>query len=78
MLGTCHSRGGRNLPQSGPKASIPSPHLPCLPFQLTQPLPPAEYCARGSLTDVLRGGKNSAAKAKQLDWARRLNMVCLG
>lgn len=24
---------------------------------------------------MLRGGKVSAAKAKQLDWARRLNMV---
>ena len=34
-----------------------------------------EYCARGSLTDVLRGGKNNAAKAKLLDWTRRLNMV---
>lgn len=34
-----------------------------------------EYCGRGSLTDVLRGGKNSPVKAKQLDWARRLNMV---
>ncbi len=34
-----------------------------------------EYCGRGSLTDVLRGGKNSAVKARQLDWARRLNMA---
>ena len=34
-----------------------------------------EYCGRGSLTDVLRGGRASPAKAKQLDWARRLNMV---
>lgn len=37
-----------------------------------------EYCGRGSLTDVLRGGRNSAAKAKQLDWPRRLNMVRAG
>jgi serine/threonine protein kinase len=41
----------------------------------TPPCVATEYCARGSLTDVLRGGKNSAAKAKQLDWARRLNMA---
>ena len=33
-----------------------------------------EYCARGSLTDVLRGARQSPAKAAQLDWARRLNM----
>ena len=31
--------------------------------------------AAGSLTDVLRGGRANAAKAKQLDWARRINMV---
>jgi len=34
-----------------------------------------EYCARGSLTDVLRGSKASPAKASLLDWARRLNMI---
>jgi serine/threonine protein kinase len=33
-----------------------------------------EYCSRGSLTDVLRGGKSSAAKANMLDWTKRLNM----
>ena len=36
---------------------------------------PAEYCGRGSLTDVLRGGRGSPAKARLLDWARRLNMA---
>jgi hypothetical protein len=35
----------------------------------------AEFCARGSLTDVLRGAKLSPAKAALLDWPRRLNMV---
>lgn len=34
-----------------------------------------EYCARGSLTDVLRGAKASPAKASLLDWPRRLNMA---
>eukprot|EP00887_Chlorella_sp_A99_P008111 scaffold12.g8111.t1 len=34
-----------------------------------------EYCARGSLTDVLRGAKNKAAMAAMLDWPRRLNMA---
>ena len=34
-----------------------------------------EYCSRGSLTDVLRGGKSSPAKAALLDWTRRLNMA---
>ncbi|KAG7668202.1 putative Serine/threonine-protein kinase CTR1 [Nannochloris sp. 'desiccata'] len=33
-----------------------------------------EYCSRGSLTDVLRGGKSSPAKAGMLDWTKRLNM----
>lgn len=44
------------------------------------PTPPCvvtEYCARGSLNDVLRGARNVPAKAAQLDWARRLNMVRL-
>ena len=34
-----------------------------------------EYCARGSLTDVLRGGKASPAKAALLDWTKRTNMA---
>ena len=34
-----------------------------------------EYCGRGSLTDVLRGGAKSPAKAAQIDWPRRLNMA---
>lgn len=41
-------------------------------------LPPAlitEYCARGSLFDVLRSASGSAVSAAQLTWARRLAMV---
>ena len=34
-----------------------------------------EYCARGSLTDVLRGAKTSPQKASMLDWSKRLNMA---
>lgn len=34
-----------------------------------------EYCARGSLTDVLRGAKTSKQKANMLDWSKRLNMA---
>ena len=34
-----------------------------------------EYCARGSLTDVLRGAKASPQKAATLDWSKRLNMA---
>ena len=41
----------------------------------TPPCVASEYCARGSLTDVLRGGRASPAKAALLDWTRRLNMV---
>ena len=45
------------------------------------PVPPCvvtEYCARGSLADVLRNARQSPAAAAKLDWLRRLNMVgCL-
>ena len=34
-----------------------------------------EYCARGSLTDVLRGAKSSKQKENMLDWSKRLNMA---
>ena len=34
-----------------------------------------EFCARGSLTDVLRGAKSAPAKASLLDWSRRLNIA---
>jgi len=37
----------------------------------------AEYCARGSLNDVLRACSSSASKASQMTWLRRLNMVSL-
>lgn len=42
---------------------------------LSPPCMVTEFCARGSMTDVLRGGKSSPAKAAMLDWARRLNMA---
>lgn len=35
----------------------------------------AEYCARGSLADVLRAAKASPSKLAQLTWLRRLNMA---
>ncbi|KAI7839821.1 hypothetical protein COHA_006442 [Chlorella ohadii] len=40
--------------------------------------PPAmitEFCGKGSLTDVLKAGRSSPAKAAQLPWTRRLNMA---
>ena len=39
------------------------------------PLVVTEYCARGSLTDVLKRGAASAAGAASLDWPRRLAMA---
>ncbi|KAK9830425.1 hypothetical protein WJX72_011709 [[Myrmecia] bisecta] len=42
------------------------------------PSPPSvvtEYCARGSLNDVLKRARSVPSLAVQLDWARRLNMV---
>ena len=35
----------------------------------------AEFCARGSLYDVLRRGRRDAEAAAQLTWRRRLGMV---
>ncbi len=40
--------------------------------------PPAvltEYCARGSLNDVLKRARTHPSLATQLDWPRRLNMA---
>ncbi len=34
-----------------------------------------EFCARGSLFDVLRKARTSPAFAQQLDWSRRLSMA---
>lgn len=34
-----------------------------------------EYCAKGSMTDVLRIGRKDPAKAAQLTWSRRLAMA---
>jgi serine/threonine protein kinase len=42
------------------------------------PAPPCmvtEYCGRGSLTDVLRGGRASPARAAELHWKRRLELA---
>ena len=42
---------------------------------LDPPLVLTEYCARGSLNDVLKRGLHSPAFAAQLDWPKRLNMA---
>ena len=34
-----------------------------------------EFCARGSLYDVLKKARGSPAFAQQLDWSRRLSMA---
>lgn len=34
-----------------------------------------EYCARGSLNEVLQAARRSPAKAAELSWPRRLQMV---
>ena len=42
------------------------------------PVPPCvvtEYCARGSLADVLRNARQSPAAAVKLDWLRRVYVV---
>lgn len=42
----------------------------------TPPAPPAEYCERGSVTEVLRAARVSGGwAAAQLTWARRLGMA---
>lgn len=61
----------RSVTGAAPPLGIPA----CQTNQLPLSHVAAEYCSRGSLTDVLRGGKGNATKARQLDWARRLNMV---
>lgn len=52
---------------------------PCIVMYLGVCLEPTalitEYCARGSLSDVLRRARTSPALAAQLDWPRRLNMA---
>jgi hypothetical protein len=42
---------------------------------LDPPCMVTEYCARGSLNDVLKRARASPSLAQQLDWPRRLNMV---
>jgi hypothetical protein len=34
-----------------------------------------EYCARGSLYDLLKAARQNAALAKALDWPKRINMA---
>ena len=43
----------------------------CLPACPTAP----EYCAKGSLTEVLKQAKASPQKAALLTWAKRLTMA---
>lgn len=46
-------------------------HSPTHPTPTQQ----AEYCERGSVTDVLRAGRVDPAAAAQLGWGRRLSMA---
>lgn len=69
-----------NTPPALPPPAHPvtRPHHPA-PTALSPPQdPPAvvtEYCARGSLNDVLKRARASTSLAAQLDWPRRLNMA---
>jgi hypothetical protein len=55
------------------------PPPPCRLRWLPDRLPPrpctAEYCARGSLYDVLRRGRQDPARAAELTWSLRLAMA---
>lgn len=42
---------------------------------LDPPCVVSEWCARGSLFDVLQKARKSTTLAPQLDWTRRLNMA---
>ena len=42
---------------------------------LDPPCVVSEWCARGSLFDVLQKARKNTALAPQLDWTRRLNMA---
>jgi hypothetical protein len=46
------------------------PPLYCLRF-----FPPAEYCARGSLYDLLQEAREKPALKRALDWPRRVVMA---
>lgn len=57
-------------------ASLRHPNI--VQFMGVSTCPPAmitEYCARGSLADVLRAAKGAPAKMQHLTWLRRLNMA---
>ncbi|PRW57695.1 Serine threonine- kinase CTR1 [Chlorella sorokiniana] len=57
-------------------ASLRHPNI--VQFMGFSTCPPAmitEYCARGSLADVLRAAKSAPAKLQHLTWLRRLNMA---
>lgn len=50
---------------AGQPVSLPRPHTHV----------PAEYCARGSLYDVLRAAATNPARAAELTWRRRLSLA---
>ena len=66
--------------QCGLLAALRHPNV--VQFMGVSAMPPAmitEYCSRGSLADVLHAATRSSARAAQLTWARRLNLVsCQG
>jgi serine/threonine protein kinase len=62
--------------EAGLMASLRHPNVVLyLGVCLNPPCVVTEYCARGSLNDVLKRARQSPALATQLDWGRRLNMV---
>ena len=75
LFATCRGTAPSRRLQACKTASLacvarsPAPHPP-----LTLP-PQAEYCAKGSLTELLAEGREDAAAAAELTWRRRLSMV---
>lgn len=62
------------------QAILPAaPVVPCLchtpPMHSRNSHPHAEYCARGSLYDVLKAGAQDPARAAELTMKRRISMV---
>ena len=65
------------LQEAGMMASLRHPNVVMyLGVCMEPPCVITEYCARGSLNDVLKRARYVPALAMQLDWPRRLNM-CL-